>query len=53
MFINAHIATASLSYDPATPLEIIEGTIAIKSAAYKPASGLFVASTVKRYVDMH
>jgi len=49
----AHIDTASLSYDPATPLEIIVGTIAINSADRRPTSILFVVYFASLYVEMH
>ena len=44
------MATPSLSYDPATLLEIYEGTIDMKSAAKRPAPFFPVASFVNRYV---
>jgi hypothetical protein len=53
VFVRAQIATASLSYEPATPLDIIDALIDIKKAAYKPASVLFVASLVSMKADKH
>lgn len=44
--------TPSLSYDPATDLEIYEGTIEMNKAENKPASVFFVTSVAKRYADI-
>jgi hypothetical protein len=48
VLIRAQMATASLSYEPAFPRDRILLLIDMKSAAKRPASVLFVASTVKR-----
>lgn len=53
VFVIAQIATASLSYEPAIPLDMIEELMDINSAAYKPASVLFVASFVKLKIAIH
>ena len=45
--------TASLSYEPATPLEIIVGTIAINKADKSPTSILFVVCLASLYVEIH
>lgn len=48
--INANIATPSLSYEPATLLEIYEGTIDMNKAANSPDPFLPVASFVNKQV---
>ena len=52
MLTSANIATPSLSYEPATLLEMYDGITAMKSAAKSPASALFVHSLVKKYADI-
>jgi hypothetical protein len=50
--INAKIAIASLSYDPATDLEMYPGTIEIKRAEINPASDLPTTSFAKKYIEI-